>query len=372
MPSIDSFVAKSHSKPFKKKAYRPWTIIENQGDLPTNNGAEQLDSKQVAIGEQLDSKQVAIGEQKNEKKSCFLGTEKTKNEFKRLSGLQKEIVLFVGKICLENDSTNSGGISMKDLQEAIRRDPNTIKNAIHRVVKKGFIERGKSKPGVGGFCTFKISPFLKQLVSEHEKNTIPNQNQLDSKIPTSTSSSNNTLTTREDVSVFEGREESEIDTHRLNPIGFENTHLKQILKLKNLSCEIIQDSIDAFAFDLEENGKAEKIKGSPLAYFMGILRKGIPYTPPENYESPETLAFRRYVENRERQKAAREDLEKRNFELDLDDWIEKQTEEELNKAIDEPRYRDKDSPFRRGALSLYFKKNVWTPPRLKENNPSEG
>ena len=85
---------------------------------------------------------------------------------------------------------------------------------------------------------------------------------------------------------------------------------------------------------------------------MGILRKGIPYTPPENYESPETLAFRRYVENRERQKAAREDLEKRNFELDLDDWIEKQTEEELNKAIDEPRYRDKDSPFRRGAVVL--------------------
>ena len=95
---------------------------------------------------------------------------------------------------------------MKALQIAIRKDSNTIKNAIHRVVKKGFIERGKSKPGVGGFYTFKMSPFLKQLVLEHSKNTTQKQNDLDSKIHTSTSSSTNTLTTSEEVSVFEERE----------------------------------------------------------------------------------------------------------------------------------------------------------------------
>ena len=157
----------------------------------------------------------------------------------------------------------------------------------------------------------------------------------------------------------------------MSKIGFVKEHLHQLCKNETLTPDIVQDSIDAFAFDLEENGKAEKIKGSPLAYFMGILRKGVPYIPPENYESPEIRAFRKYIEHKERQKATREDLEKRNFELDLDDWINKQSEEELNKAIDEPRYRDKESPFRRGALSVYFKKNIWTPLRLKEPFASE-
>ena len=151
----------------------------------------------------------------------------------------------------------------------------------------------------------------------------------------------------------------EINTDNLSKIRFSKEHLQQLCKNEALTPAIVQDSINAFAFDLEENGKAEKIKGSPLGYFMGILRKGLPYLPPENYEPRETRAFRQYVEHRERQKAVREELEKRKFELDLDDWIEKLSEEEIPHLIDEPQYRDKDSPFRKGALSLYFKKNIW-------------
>ena len=61
MPSIDRFVPKIRSKPFKKKAYRPWTVAENQGDMSHRSIDEQLDSNQVAIGKQLDSNWEAIG-----------------------------------------------------------------------------------------------------------------------------------------------------------------------------------------------------------------------------------------------------------------------------------------------------------------------
>ena len=45
------------------------------------------------------------------------------------------------------------------------------------------------------------------------------------------------------------------------------------MKIDGFSLEMIQDSIHAFAFDLEENGKAEKIKGSPLDFLWALFGK---------------------------------------------------------------------------------------------------
>ena len=57
---------------------------------------------------------------------------------------------------------------------------------------------------------------------------------------------------------------------------------------------LIQESINAFAFNLKENNKGKGLKTSPLNYLMGILRSGIPYAPPSNYESPESRAMNIY------------------------------------------------------------------------------
>lgn len=151
-----------------------------------------------------------------------------------------------------------------------------------------------------------------------------------------------------------------IDITSLQFIGLEQSHVQQLRKLTALSPEMIEDSIKAFAFDLEVNNKTEKINGSPLSYFMGILRKGTPYLPPENYEDPETKIMRQYIEQKERQKAAKEDLERKKFDLDLEEWMETLGEQEIAELIPEPGYRSKDSPFRKGALSLYFRENIWS------------
>ena len=82
-----------------------------------------------------------------------------------------------------------------------------------------------------------------------------------------------------------------IDIEPLKDIGFTKTHLEQIASQKLLLPEIVQNSIYAFSFDLVENNKAKELKGQPINFFMGILRKGNPYASPANYESPKDKAI---------------------------------------------------------------------------------
>ena len=360
-------------RPYSLKAEKT-ADKEEQTESKVGAKWEQTESKPRAKWEQTESKVGAKWEQTESKVGAKPRAKKT--DFFPLSkiiGQQKTLLFFLYHECKKARTENTEALTLEYISSCTGIAKIVAKNTLQRLEHKDCITRKEYKNGRGGWTKYALRNdiFLDMLSLEKEP-------QMENKVgakpranPPPSSSISSLVVTREDLKTSLPEGWDDVIWNNLSKIGFVREHLHQLCKNENLTPQIVQDSIDAFAFDLEENGKADKIKGSPLAYFIGILRKGIPYTPPENYESPETLAFRRYVEHRERQKAARENLEKRNYELDLDDWIEKQTEEELNQAIEEPRYRDKNSPFRRGALSLYFKKNIWTPLRLKDSLPSE-
>lgn len=101
-----------------------------------------------------------------------------------------------------------------------------------------------------------------------------------------------------------------IDIEPLSKIGFTTIHLSQIAEQNKLQPQAVQDSIYAFAFDLQENNKAKSIKGDPINYFMGILRNGRVYTFPSNYESPQDKAMRLYTEQKEAIAQKKKALEK--------------------------------------------------------------
>jgi hypothetical protein len=112
-------------------------------------------------------------------------------------------------------------------------------------------------------------------------------------------------------------------------------HLLQIAKHGKLSQQMVQDSIHAFAFDLEVNKRHEKIKGSPLNYFMGILKGGSVYLPPHNYESPQARSLRLYAERQASLKAQQDAIEKSARELAFETWLKEMSESE-RKAILSP------------------------------------
>lgn len=99
-----------------------------------------------------------------------------------------------------------------------------------------------------------------------------------------------------------------IDFSLLSPIGFSMNHLTQIFQKSGLPLDAVQDSINAFAFDLFQNGK-EKSVSTPLKMFMGILVKGQVYNAPDNYESPKDKAMRLYIEQKRREKEKRKVME---------------------------------------------------------------
>ena len=100
---------------------------------------------------------------------------------------------------------------------------------------------------------------------------------------------------------------------------------------------------------------------------MGILRKGLPYAPPENYESPEAEARHRYLEGKRRIEERRLAEEQELKALAFAEWRRGLTEAQAVALVPEP---VKDIPrAREASLSLHFDEVVY--PALEAARSSE-
>ncbi len=390
MPSIDDFKQKDlKKKKFKKTPYRPWNdslsedlrepqnlstenttnsepiIYQNTTNYISKHNQNTINSEPIIYQNTINSKPDI--QSKPENQENLVGKEtQLFNNLRRLCGLQKNIIIYIVSRCAYNNSLCSGPIKTSEFVEYLNTDSFTIRTAIQRVEKKGFILNKEGKKGVGGFTIFYVSEIIKKLVSEDikenfsVKNPLLNTTNSKPKIqPTfPTSSSNILTTTKTDPPNFFETPIDEADIDPLKEIGFSKNHLTQILKTGKLDFEDVKLSIQHFAFDLEENKKHEKIKGSPLNYFMGILLKGIPYSAPENYENPQKKALKEFIQRKERERREIEALEEKAVDLMYDDWVKTVSEDLVAEIIPEPHYRSIGSPFREGSLKKYFKENV--------------
>ncbi|MGK5088274.1 hypothetical protein WDW86_12010 [Bdellovibrionota bacterium FG-2] len=149
----------------------------------------------------------------------------------------------------------------------------------------------------------------------------------------------------------------QVDCAPLSDIGFTQTHLVQIIRQKLLTPEVVQQSIYAFAFDLRVNGKAKEVRGAPLNYFMGTLRKGIEYAPPENYETPQAEARRKRLEYLQREEFRRQEQEQKIISLEFSAWRRELSESEIINIL--PEFARKPGPIQDSALKMHFENEVW-------------
>jgi hypothetical protein len=310
-------------------------------------------SKVVAKDNQTNSKPIANWEQTSLKsdsttKSKVVANQEqsgSKNKFFSLTGLQLRIVIFIYEFCKFARDKKTDPISIYQISDKCKHTVKTVKNAINRLVKKEILFRSCFKNGRGGWTVYSIPNDIYQEILNLESNSkaIANWEQTGSKVafklapeliaPTSSSSVNilNTTTTGEietpKTSVLND-EWLKIDLEPLSNIGFTQTHLTQIASQNMLPAELVQGSIYAFDFDLRENNKAKSITGDPINFFMGILRKGKPYAPTSNYESPQDKAMRIYRERMSEIEQKRVDAEKEAINLAFNDWFSKLTNEQ--------------------------------------------
>ncbi len=232
----------------------------------------ETDNKQVT---KRITEQITIGQQTDNKRI-------TKSGFESLVGNEKNLLLLIFKECLRIGNLISPEITLSHIYESLKINPGVAKMVIHRLVKKGVIKREISKTGRGGWIKFSIQKELYQdlRIRESDNKEITNGYQLDNKQVTKrvteqitsgpySSSNLNIITTN----TVQPEYSSEITLPaNLAKFGVSKNNLQKLVNDKLCSLELVQKSIEALSFDVE-NGKT----GNLASILFGVLRSGKEY-----------------------------------------------------------------------------------------------
>ena len=310
----------------------------------------------------------------------------TTGSFLALVGLQRKIVLFIYELCRSQGTRITEAVSISNVAATCETTVRAAQETIRRLEMKAFIRRAGYKNGRGGWTNYELlEDVYKELFQletynklttklQQTPNKLPTQptTQLTTSAPSSSSfldlENLKTTTTELEVNSSDtpalSPEWVSLDIEPLTTIGFTQNHLAQIARQNLLKPEVVQDSIYGFAFDLRVNGKGSGLKSGPLNFFMGILKKGIPYAPPENYVTPEQEALKKYLSAKKAQAAQRELLERELQEMEFQEWVRSLNASEKREIAPQAQ---EGGPLYLGQLRLHFEQAVW--PVLRSQLP---
>lgn len=293
--------------------------------------------------------------------------------FSSLVGLERKIVFFIYENCKVSRNKITNPLSVERLSVGCQATVSSVKKTVQRLEKKKIILRKKFKNGRAGWTQYELSDTAFQDVIREEMqdklgtNWGQSRDKLGTKLetsPLSSSSSYINTTTTNGIELELSPDWRQFDFSSLEDIGFGKPHLLQIQKKGLINFQTAQESAYAFAFDLKRNQKAKSLNKTPLEFFMGILSKGTPYAPPENYEAPKDEAMRQYEERLQALKEKREQTEKRAMELAFDEWFSGLTLES-QKKIFPSMLGLKNEAAKRASFMHHFRENIWPEERVR-------
>jgi hypothetical protein len=361
----------------KGRKRRPWL----QDELPEEI-RDKLDNRLDSLGNTLgysDNKSGNLGNKLDHKLGNKLdnGLDNETINF-LLSALAKgkeKIFKHFLHICIKNGSCSTGKILSSKMSSEINIPYPTLKTTLVRLLKSNLIRRNQGKTSRSGYIDIHIYKNVKDSAILYYGRNLSNgglgnnlEHGLDNK-PNSSSSNINTTTNKD------GKEQNQlfekwknIDIEPLSMIGFAKIHLNQIASQNILSPQIIQDSIYAFAFDLQKNDKLKTIKGDPINFFMGIIRNGKPYVPPSNYESPQDKAMRLYAEKMKEIEQKRSSIEKEAINLAFNEWFPRLTDSQKRELLPENMRvgaRLEKNKFLESSARSKFEIEIWPAKKLE-------
>lgn len=387
MPDILNLLKKTEDKKkFKKSNYRPWNFmdqIEAEEKAPspesvnTNSDGEKRNVTEkksplpivlnsFRASEESSLSNIVVGEKGFKKNLSLNSNDSNADKVFRLYGYQKTLFFFIVDRCFSRGMLNTGAVCNSSLAELLGTSFRMVKTTIHRLVGKNLITREKGKRGRGGFYIFSIDESIRAASLEYKRLLVAEE-PMDSKRPSNSHHIGINNIQPPETSLLPELHEKEwknIDIEPLKKIGFSKVHLKQLSLIPTLSSKTVQNSVCAFAFDLETNNKAKKIDGDPVNYFMGILRSVGAYNPPKNYEAPQERVMRLWTEKmRQRETEPRRlKIEEEAFNLSFNDWFKKFTDEQKmeflpkNLRVNKPAI---DNHLAKEKATGYFRKEIW-------------
>lgn len=288
-----------------------------------------------------------------------IGLEQGLNRVKDLRGNPLKVMLSLINNISPDSLEVTERLSVADIAKTANISKESVKTALKFLTKNEIITRLYSQTGLHGWTQYKIKKIFIDDAAKQGLNRVGTEG-------ISSSSNLNTTTNNTEIVEHQSMILETVDIAPLKGIGFTNHHLRQVLSQNKLSIEVIQDSINAYAFDLENNQKANSInKTTPLNYFLQTLLKGNPYNPPANYETAEDKAMRLFIERKKELEKVRLEREEELLKLACGEWLESLSEEEKQDLMSEDAKKSSVQGFKIASLRSYFKENLWSKKRTE-------
>jgi len=275
-----------------------------------------------------------------------------------LRGNPLSIIWFLFSLVVDDKDQITSKVTLSEMMKNLCLSRDSARTGLRFLLKNYFITRINYQAGKSGWSQYEINKQLfMQMKTAYQKgfiNPIKNKNEKGSISSNSFTYNNKTITVLPE-------EWEKINFENLAGIGFTVSRLLDIYEAGTNTAEVVQGSINHFAYMLER--QPEKYK-DPLNVLIGTLRKGKDWFE-KDYKSPQELAMQHIVEQKKRELERKEKLEKELFDLHYKEWESSLDEETKNAFIPESARRSSMSGMKTAELVKYFTNNIWPEVKAK-------
>ena len=330
-----NIIAKNSQKISIEKSLSYKSGISSALDSHELTTSQPLESKELkresGVSSALDKKhekhsgvRQPLGTALDVRESGVRQTENQALDINLLVGKEKTLVFLICNESRKIGCLETNYISTDDLKIKLAIDSNGLRNLIHRVKEKGFVNVTAKQLGRNGLRKFKISqPIYQQFLaspldSRESGVSQPVAQALGTALETLSSSSSislyNKTTTTSDVEKFDFK------LDQVSEFGLTASAVSRCFELyPNLENEKMQDLLNRFA-QFMRSGEGKRVQNA-RGFFISLaeqMSKGM--TPLDHIETAEAILMRELVIKKRAQKAERELLEKELQDFDFEDW----------------------------------------------------
>ena len=237
--------------------------------------------------------------------------------------------------------------TQSEIMKSLEISKDSAKTAMRFLLKNKLVERVEFQAGKMGWSKYNIKNELyNELEKAYQKGSI---NPISLKGSNNSSSYINTTTIKDRPLLDWGN----VDVSPLEHIGLTHKHL---LQLKNNQPDIVQESINHFAYGLKYNPRSKKYD-EPLSVLIGVLRKGEAWVE-VNYRSLAEITQQELIDRKKAEKERLIKLEEEAYKLAFDEWMISLKKDDIEKIMLNNKKHGDITP-QKVRLNAYFRENVW-------------
>ena len=348
----DSSKKKKSEKGFTPRKRRVWDNLNISNDTEEST-LKQEKTPNAILGEE---NATTLSRDRDSLVTKETDSSKIIENLRRTEGVQRKIMEKVtAHVRSSNVINNIVDIPINTLATKIRTDKGTLRTSIKRLKRKSILKKSEGVRGRKGYTRVQLPDFiLKECLNLFQ---CPPQELFDISNPEEDVSEtiNQPISQSHRPGAIKLPESwSLINIDSLLEVGFSESHLKQLCDRELNTPEIVQSSINHFAFGLKYNPDVKKYT-DPVKVLMGVLRRGEIWTE-SKYQSPNEIAQRTLLKAKKAERERIEKLEKEAFQLAFDEWVLGLSPEKIEQIT--PREGAGITP-KRVRLQSYFTRNIW-------------